>query len=139
MERRQERFIFEYLRTANATEAYRNSGYKPSSDAVAASSAWRLLRNEKVQQRLSELRGALARDTIACAAERAEMLSFIMRSNEAKVADRLKAIDLLNKMENLYVSKLAGADGGPMSYTVAWASSGKSDEDDEDDEAEDDE
>ena len=120
MERRQEKFCLEMLRTGNATEAYKSAGYKPGSDTVAASSAWRLLRNEKVAARIAELRKVFVHDSVMCALERREMLSYIARNNDVKVCDRIKAIDTLNKMDALYTTRLAGADGGPFAFKFAW-------------------
>ena len=136
MERRQEKFCLEMMRTGNATESYKNAGYKPGSDTVAAASAWRLLRNEKVQTKIAEMRKTFARDSVMCALERREMLSAIARDNDVKVSDRIKAVDTLNKMDALYTTKLAGADGGVLAVRFAWK--GNDEEEDVPDEEEDD-
>lgn len=53
---RHERFCHEYLEDFNGTRAYRASGYRAKNDNVAAVGASKLLRNPKVQERLTELR-----------------------------------------------------------------------------------
>lgn len=53
---KQERFCEEYLVDLNATQAYKRAGYNVKTDATAAQSANRMLRNVKVQERISELR-----------------------------------------------------------------------------------
>ena len=49
----QSRFVDEYLKDLNATQAYMRAGYKAKGNA-AESAAVRLLRNVKVQQTIQE-------------------------------------------------------------------------------------
>ena len=123
MDRKQERFIHEFMLTGNMTQAY-SSVYRPSSPAVACSSAWRLLRKENVQARIAELRKEFARDSVMQALERREFLSHVARDNDTRVSDRLKAVDLLNRMDCLYNVgvKLSAADIGPL--TIKWDNNG---------------
>lgn len=51
----QRRFCQEYAACLNATQAYRRAGYQASTDAVAASSASKLLRNGKIRAYLDEI------------------------------------------------------------------------------------
>ncbi len=52
---RQKRFCLEYLVDLNATQAYMRSGYETSTEDIAASCAWELLRNPKVQSYVQKL------------------------------------------------------------------------------------
>jgi phage terminase small subunit len=56
---KQARFVQEYLVDLNATAAYRRAGYDASGNAAEAS-AWRLLRNAKVQRAIQEAQHRLA-------------------------------------------------------------------------------
>ncbi len=124
-----EKFCLHYAKTANATESYKMAGYKVRSDAVAASSARRLLLNAKVKARLAELAEEAASDKIAGIAEIQQRLTEILRMHldedqvvvegcgdgvsEAKIIKRkaqlkdvLKAGELLAKMQGAFDTKL---------------------------------
>ena len=118
MQRLQENFCVEFVRCGNATEAYKNAGYKVRSDNTAAVCAAKLLRNAKVQSRIAELREELDSHKIMDAAERRELLTQFARDEETAKPDRLKAMDLLNKMDGVYINKtqVSGADGAPLVF-----------------------
>ena len=118
MQRLQENFCVEFVRCGNATEAYKNAGYNARSDKVAAVCAAKLLRNTKVQSRIAELRREMDSHKIMDAAERRELLTQFARDEETGKADRLKAMDLLNKMDGVYINKtqVSGADGAPLVF-----------------------
>ena len=118
MQRLQENFCVEFVRCGNATEAYKKAGYKVRSDNTAAVCAAKLLRNAKVQSRIAELREELDSHKIMDAAERRELLTQFARDEETGKADRLKAMDLLNKMDGVYINKtqVSGTDGGPLTF-----------------------
>jgi phage terminase small subunit len=50
-----EAFCRAYIETGNASQAYRDAGYKAGNDAAVAAGASRLLRGVKVQARIAEL------------------------------------------------------------------------------------
>ena len=83
MQRLQENFCVEFVRCGNATEAYKNAGYKVRSDNTAAVCAAKSLRNAKVQSRIAELREELDSHKIMDAAERRELLTQFARDEEA--------------------------------------------------------
>lgn len=118
MQRLQENFCMEFVRCGNATEAYKNAGYKVRSDKVAGVCAAKLLRNARVQQRIAELRREMDSHKIMDAAERRELLTQFARDEETGKADRLKAMDLLNKMDGVYINKtqISGGDGAPITF-----------------------
>ena len=118
MQRVQENFCVEFVRCGNATEAYKKAGYKVRSDNTAAVCAAKLLRNAKVQSRIAELREELDSHKIMDAAERRELLTQFARDEETAKPDRLKAMDLLNKMDGVYINKtqVSGADGAPLTF-----------------------
>lgn len=118
MQRLQEKFCIEFVRCGNATEAYKRAGYKVRSDKVAGVCAAKLLGNARVQQRIAELRRELDSHKIMDAAERRELLTQFARDEETAKPDRLKAMDLLNKMDGVYINKtqVSGADGAPLTF-----------------------
>ena len=60
----------------------------------------------EVAQRIKELREQLDEDTIMNAKERLRWLTSIIRSAEETTADKLKAVDVMNKMQGEYVQKV---------------------------------
>ena len=122
MNRKQEIFCEEFVKSGNAAEAYKLAGYKASSAKSAANSASRLLENVGICSRISELREKAEDEKIMDAKQRRIMLSEIAKSGKAIVA--IKAIDTLNKMDGVYINKtqLSGADGGPLVF--AWEGEG---------------
>ena len=118
MQRLQENFCVEFVRCGNATEAYKNAGYKVRSDKVAGVCAAKLLGNARVQSRIAELRREMDSHKIMDAVERRELLTQFARDEETAKPDRLKAMDLLNKMDGVYINKtqVSGADGGPLTF-----------------------
>lgn len=114
---RQEKFCIEFVRCGNATEAYKRAGYEVKSDNAAAVNASKLLRNTKIQEHIAELREKATDAKILDAKQRRILLSEIAK---AKGQDAVRALDVLNKMDGIYIQKtqLSGADGGPL--TISW-------------------
>ena len=106
------------MRCGNATEAYKNAGYKVRSDKVAGVCAAKLLGNARIQRRIDELRREMDSRKIMDAAERRELLTQFARDEETGKTDRLRAVDLLNKMDGIYVTKtqVSGVDGAPLVF-----------------------
>ena len=113
-----ENFCLEIVQSGNGTEAYKKAGYKVKSDNAAAVGAAKLLRKAKVQKRIAELRREMDSNKIMDAAERRELLTQFARDEETAKPDRLKAMDLLNKMDGVYINKtqVSGSDGAPLTF-----------------------
>ena len=115
---RQEKFCRNFCKSGNQTEAYKAAGYKVKSDAAASSAASRLLSNVKVQQRIAELNVEIVKlseqkehDAIAQAEEQQRFFTTILRGEISEcngkpipINVRLKATELLGKMQGLYVN-----------------------------------
>jgi phage terminase small subunit len=114
----QENFCVEFVRCGNNAEAYKKAGYKVKSDKAAAVCATKLLKKANIQARIAELRKEFASSKIMDAAERRELLTQFARDEETAKPDRLKAMDLLNKMDGVYINKtqVSGADGAPLVF-----------------------
>lgn len=102
---KQENFIRQVLQGQSQAQAYRNV-YDAAgmSDASVYTEAARLMRKTAVRQRLEQLRKELEDAAIASARERLELLTQIIRG-ERPVGDKLKAVDLMNKMTGAYTQK----------------------------------
>lgn len=101
--RKQEIFCEEFVISGNAAEAYKLAGYKASSAKSAANSASRLLENVGICNRIAELREKAEDEKILDAKQRRILLSDIAK---AKGQDAVRALDVLNKMDGLYINKV---------------------------------
>ena len=106
-----EAFCQNYSKSGNATDAYRNAGYKVKSEQACNTNAVRLLRNAKVRARLKELGEKKENKAIADATEQQEFFAAVLRGEveerngkPASINVRLKAAELLGKMQGLYVN-----------------------------------
>lgn len=101
---KREKFIAEYLRCNNASEAYRI--VFPGSRKWQESSVWeqssRLLANPKVRSRMEELKERMVRKTLTTPQmirdELAKMgFAYVPVTDKLKYSDKLKALELLGK------------------------------------------
>lgn len=104
---KQEQFAQNIIKGMSQADAYR-AAYpnQRMSDKTVWEAASRLMANDKVVARLTELRGHLAKDTIMSAQKRLEWLTELIGNEEAVTSDKLKAIDIMNKMQGEYVQKV---------------------------------
>ena len=102
---KQEAFVRQLLEGKSQAQAYRNA-YDAAgmSDDSVYREASRLAQRAAVRKRLEELRKELDDAAIASARERLELLTQILRG-ERPVGDKLKAVDLMNKMTGAYSQK----------------------------------
>ncbi len=103
MNERQKLFCEYYINTFNATSSAIKAGY---SKKTARSLGQRLLTNVDIQKHIQELREETKTNNIMEAIERKEFLTRIIRDNESKINDKLKALDILNKMDGEYTNKI---------------------------------
>ena len=103
MTHRQELFIQEYIKTGNATSSAIKAGY---SKRTARSIGQRLLKNVDIKKKINELSQKIACNSIMIAKERQEYLTKLINAADVKVSDKLKALDILNKMTGEYIQKV---------------------------------
>jgi len=103
---KQKIFCREYVKNGNnATQAYMKA-YK-CSEAVARRNASRLLTNVDIQNYIKELQDKAESKDIMTTIQKKEFLTnMIMKDVEANRTDKLKALDILNKMDGEYVTKI---------------------------------
>lgn len=106
---KQEEFAKKVVEGMSQADAYRSAySCKRMSDKTIWENASRLMADSKVTARVTELRNELAKPSIKTAQERMEWLTQLIDNVEEGTNEKLKAIDILNKMDGLYVQKISG-------------------------------
>lgn len=105
---KQEQFVRNILEGMNQTDAYR-AAYpnQRMSDKTMSEAASRLMANSKVVARFSELRKELIAPSIMTAQKRLEWLTEVINGEE-DINAKLKAVDIMNRMQGEYVTKITG-------------------------------
>ena len=107
---KQQRFAEHLALTDNASEALR-SAYDCSKMSEASVNQWacRLKKDFKIASRVDEIRAPVVQEAIAAIEERKQLLTKAVRKGLSNVKmtpkDGLRAVDLLNQMEGVYVTK----------------------------------
>lgn len=95
------------LENMSYADAYRSAyNAKGMADKTVHEKASRLKDMDKVRARVEELRAELATPSIMTAQKRLEWLTDLVNSVEESTNDKLKAIDIMNKMQGEYVQKI---------------------------------
>ena len=116
---KQEKFVQNIMLGMSQADAYRASyNAKNMGDNAIYREASLLMENPKVSQRLKELRDQLANESIMSAQKRMEWLTSIVNETGESTGDRLKAIDILNKMSGEYVQKVQADVDTDVTVTV---------------------
>lgn len=124
---KQEKFALNIFEGMNQADAYRSSySAKNMSDNAIYREASLLMSNPKIAQRIKELRDKTAKASIMTAQERLEYLTGVIKGvNGEKIIqvvdgeeveievptslkNKLNAIDIMNKMQGEYVTKIEG-------------------------------
>jgi phage terminase small subunit len=104
---KQEMFVQNIIKGMSQADAYR-SAYpnQKMSDKTVWETASKLMRNDKVITRLNELREQLSKPTIMSAQKRLEWLTEVINDKDVAINDKLKAADIMNKMQGEYIQKV---------------------------------
>lgn len=95
-----------YAKSGNATQAYKDAGYKVKDDVVAASCATKLLRNAQVKQRIAEISAQIESRKIMDVEEMQQRLTAFARMETTDSEGiAIKAMDLLGKMQGVYLQR----------------------------------
>ena len=100
---RQKKFAEYYAQSGNAAQSAIKAGY---SESYATHRTDEMLRNVEIVEYLKELSEKAQDDRILTAKERQAMLSDIANNDKLLIADRIRAIDTLNKMTGEYTMKV---------------------------------
>jgi phage terminase, small subunit len=91
------------MASGNATDSAIKAGYK---EKYAGVNADKLLKNTNIQKYIEELQEKAKGNRIMTAIERREFLTSMIKDGAVKDTDRLKALDILNKMDGEYTQKV---------------------------------
>nr|WP_315968574.1 terminase small subunit [Fusobacterium polymorphum] len=100
---RQKSFCEFYVASGNATEAAIKAGYKEKNARFIGSEN---LTKANIKDYIEELQEKAKGNRIMTAIERREFLTKLILKEETKDTDRLKALDILNKMDGEYTQKV---------------------------------
>ena len=104
---KQELFVQGIIKGMTQADAYRNAyNCKRMTDKCIHEEASKLMTNPKISQRVQELRDQIDKSNIMTAQKRLEWLTELINNNEETTTDKLKAIDIMNKMQGEYVQKV---------------------------------
>ena len=106
---KQEVFVQGIIKGLSQADAYREAyNCSKMSDNSIYVNASKLVSDAKIAQRLKELREQLATPNIMSAQKRLEWLTGVIQSEEETTGDKLRAVDIMNKMQGEYVTKVEG-------------------------------
>lgn len=104
---KQEAFAQNIVEGMNQADAYRSAySCKNMSDNAVYVNASKLAGDTKVALRIKELREQLAKPSIMTAQKRLEWLTEVIQDKTEKTENRLKAADIMNKMQGEYVQRI---------------------------------
>lgn len=136
-----ERFCQNYAKSGNATQSFMNAGYKYKDYTNAGIGSCKLLKNPNIQRRLQELTGEAIKkqhdNAIADIQEMQSILTKIIREEldeevlnvvgdgegyshvtsnrkKASIADRIRAIEKLAKMQGAFTEKVEVSGNVPI-------------------------
>lgn len=106
---KRELFAQKIVEGMSQADAYRSAySCEKMSDKTIWENASRLMADSKVLARVNELREQISKESIMTAQKRLEWLSEVIRSEDRMTSDKLRAVDIMNKMEGLYTTKIEG-------------------------------
>lgn len=123
---KQEKFIQNIVKGMSQREAYKDAyNAKGMSDNAIDREASLLMKNPKLTQRHKELVGMIAKPTIMTAQERLEFLTGIINNKQreqdetpADLNTKIRAIDIMNKMQGEYVQKIEADVSSEVNITI---------------------
>ena len=123
---KQEKFVRNLIQGMSQREAYKNSyDAENMSDKVIDNEASLLFNSREISMRYQELQDRLDKHTIMTAQERLEYLTEIVQGlqldNNDAPADlniKLRAIDIMNKMQGEYVQKIEADVNSEVNITI---------------------
>lgn len=100
---RQKAFCEYYVASGNATQSAIKAGY---SEKYSKNRIHELLKKVGICGYIEELNEKAQSSRIMTAIERKEFLTSVIKNGDEKIQDRLKALDILNKMDGEYIEKV---------------------------------
>ena len=106
MNERQTKFCQFYAKSGNAFQSYVDAGYNIKSEAGARASSSKLLTNPNIVVKLKELGEKSESKAIATISEVKEFWTKVMQSDEEETPHRIKAGELLVKVEGGFIDRV---------------------------------
>lgn len=104
---KREQFAQNIVQGMSQADAYRSAyNCKKTADKTIWENASRLMADDKVKARVQELRDKAAEASIMTARARLEWLTGVIMDTEERTENKLKAADIMNKMQGEYVQKI---------------------------------
>lgn len=104
---KQEQFAQNIIQGMTQADAYRSAySTKRMADKTIHENASRLANDSKVRARIDELRGQISTESIMTAQKRLRWLTELIESEKESTTDKLKAVDIMNRMQGEYVQKV---------------------------------
>lgn len=104
---KQEKFVQGIIEGMSQADAYRSAyDTKAMTDKTIHEKASLLASQDKIRARIAELRDRIATDTIMSAQKRLEWLTERIADAEVDINAKLKAIDIMNKMQGEYTQRI---------------------------------
>lgn len=104
---KQEQFAQNIIQGMTQADAYRSAySTKRMADKTIHENASRLANDSKVRARIDELRGQISTESIMTAQKRLRWLTELIESKNESTMDKLKAVDIMNRMQGEYVQKV---------------------------------
>lgn len=110
---KQKKFVDEYIKCGNATEAYKLA-YSLKSNNVAAVNSFRLLRNPNLRKYIQERNKDFFDDNVADIREVKEFWTGLLRDTEARMSDRLKASEFIARTNGAFLDKIEIKESVPI-------------------------
>ena len=107
---KQEKFCINVASGMTLCDAYKNSyDAENMQDNTIYNKASDLSKKGEIRERINQLRKEARKDTIMSAIKRKEWLTeMILNDPDANKTEKLKALDILNKMDGEYITKIEG-------------------------------
>lgn len=116
---KQEKFITNIIKGMTQREAYK-AAFKPENmkDKTVDEKACRLFNDGKIQARYNELLKELEDEAVMTAIEKRKLLKEMALDKDNSINDRLKALDIDNKMAGEYVTKVEAGINADINITI---------------------
>ena len=116
---KQEKFIQNIIKGMSQRQAYK-AAFKPEnmSDKTIDEKACKLFNEDKIQTRYDELLKELEKEAVMTAIEKRLLLKQMALDKENSINDRLKALDIDNKMAGEYVTKVEADVNADINITI---------------------
>ena len=104
---KQEKFVQNLIQGMSQREAYKTAFEVNYKDSAIDSKASDLLSKPHIQEYYRKLTGELESKAVMTSQERLEFLTSVVKDDpEAGLGDKLRAVDLMNKMTGEYITKI---------------------------------